>query len=82
MTTSPSEVRAVAAAEGTATDPAYGPTHELPRWAGPAVQRVLGTGWGPAHTEAARFLGECFAAGALLGIVREMARPVWGQRHG
>jgi hypothetical protein len=42
---------------------------------------VLGS-WTPAHSEAAWFLGECFAAGALLGLVTELARPVWEQRHG
>jgi hypothetical protein len=39
-------------------------------------------GWTPAHSEAARFLGECVAAGALLGLATELARPVWEQRHG
>ena len=37
--------------------------------------------WTPAHSAAARFLGECFAAGALLGLVSELTRPMWGQRH-
>jgi hypothetical protein len=43
---------------------------------------LMSSGWTPAHSEAARFLGECFAAGALLGVVTELARPMWEQRHG
>jgi len=37
-------------------------------------------GWTPAHSEAARFVGECFAVGAVLGFVTELARPVWDRR--
>jgi hypothetical protein len=37
-------------------------------------------GWTPAHSEAARFVGECFAVGAVLGFVTELARPVWEKR--
>jgi hypothetical protein len=40
------------------------------------------TGWTPAHSEVARFIGECFAVGAVLGFATELARPLWDQRHG
>jgi hypothetical protein len=40
------------------------------------------TGWTPAHGEAARFVGECFAVGAVLGFVTELTRPVWEKRRG
>ena len=50
---------------------------------GPAgLQRVVLIGWTPVHSEVARFLGGCFAAGALLGLATEMARPIWRQHHG
>jgi hypothetical protein len=39
-------------------------------------------GWTPAHSEAALFLGECLAVGAVLGVVTEMGRLLWEQRHG
>lgn len=39
--------------------------------------------WTPAHSEVARFIGGCFAVGALCGVVVEMARPMREQRgHG
>ena len=31
--------------------------------------------WTPVHTEAARFVGECTGAGAVLGMVAAMRRP-------
>ena len=39
--------------------------------------------WTPAHSEAAVFLGECVAVGAVLGFLAELARvvgedDVWG----
>ncbi|HZB19091.1 MAG TPA: hypothetical protein VE463_04575 [Blastococcus sp.] len=40
------------------------------------------TGWTPAHSEVARFIGECFAVGAVLGFATELARPLWDQRRG
>jgi len=40
------------------------------------------TGWTPAHSEVARFLGECFAVGAVLGFATELARPLWDPKHG
>ncbi|TFV92979.1 hypothetical protein E4P40_00920 [Blastococcus sp. CT_GayMR20] len=52
------------------------------RWSRLPSPRVTTAGWTPAHSAAARFLGECFAAGAVLGTVTELARPVWGQRRG
>jgi hypothetical protein len=57
--------------EGRVIDPAgatvessfRGPTHRGgPRW------------WTTAHTEAARFVGECIGAGAVLGMVAAMSR--------
>ena len=53
-----------------------------PRPAGASSGATLTGGWTPAHTEAVRFLGECVAAGAVLGFVTELTRPVWEQRHG
>jgi len=38
--------------------------------------------WTAAHAEVARFLGECCAVGAVLGLVVELARPRRGERHG
>lgn len=38
--------------------------------------RVTTQNWTPAHTEAARFLGECLAVGALLGLVTESVRAM------
>jgi hypothetical protein len=35
--------------------------------------------WTPAHTEAARFLGECVGAGAVLGMVAAMSRERRGE---
>jgi len=43
---------------------------------------MLTENWTTVHTAAARFLAECFAVGAFLGVVTEMARPVRGKRHG
>jgi hypothetical protein len=51
-----------------------------------AVQQVMGSrtadavpgagAWTPAHSEAAVFLGECVAVGAVLGLLAELARLV------
>jgi hypothetical protein len=49
---------------------------------GPTSPRGVAYGWTPAHSEAFRFLGECFAVGAVLGLVTEMARPMRGKRYG
>jgi hypothetical protein len=35
--------------------------------------------WTAAHTEAARFLGECIGAGAVLGMLTAMARTRRGE---
>jgi hypothetical protein len=43
---------------------------------------VMTQNWTAAHTEVARFLGECFAVGALLGLLTEVVRPMRGKRHG
>ena len=43
--------------------------------------RAMTQKWTDAHTEVARFLGECFAVGALLGLFTEMLRPIRGKRH-
>jgi hypothetical protein len=53
---------------------------DVPRGAPPASPWA--TGWTPAHSEVARFLGECFAVGAVLGFATELARPLWDQRRG
>jgi hypothetical protein len=63
------------------------PTDQTPqrfRLSGAArlAPRVMTQNWTTAHTAAARFLGECFAVGALLGLVTEMVRPMREQRHG
>jgi hypothetical protein len=68
--------------DGMVTDEASGMEHYLARRPGSASPRVMTNGWSPAHSEAARFLGECFIVGALLGVATESARPMWGQRHG
>jgi len=47
-----------------------------------AASSLRMTGWTPAHGEAARFVGEAFAVGAVLGFVTELARPVWEKRRG
>ena len=41
---------------------------------GPAGRSVAGSAWTPAHSEAAVFLGECVAVGAVLGFLAELAR--------
>ena len=41
---------------------------------GPA--RPVAGAWTPAHSEAAVFLGECVAVGAVLGFLAELARVV------
>lgn len=53
---------------------------ELPRPAPFLSPRT--TGWTPAHSEVVRFLGECFAVGAVLGFATELARPLWDPKHG
>jgi hypothetical protein len=75
MTTSPYEFRV----GGRPTDQAP----EIFRLLGAAslAPRVMTQKWTDAHTEVARFLGECFAVGALLGLFTEMLRPIRGKRH-
>jgi hypothetical protein len=54
----------------------------LPPGAASLAPRVLTENWTTVHTAAARFIGECFAVGAVLGVVTEMARPMRGKRDG
>jgi hypothetical protein len=58
------------------------PGDDLPRGTSPTLPRAMADGWTPAHSEAARFLGECFAVGAVLGLVTEVTRPMREKRHG
>jgi len=67
---------------GTVIDEAPRRDDDLPRALSFASQRVLPYGWTDAHSEAVRFLGECFAVGAVLGLVTEVVRPMRGKRHG
>lgn len=76
MTTNPYEVRV----GGRPADQA--PWTFRPPGAASLVPRVLTENRTTVHTAAARFLGECFAVGAFLGLVTEMARPMRGKRHG
>ena len=67
---------------GTVIDEAPRRDDDLPRAMSVASQRALPYGWTDAHSEAVRFLGECFAVGAVLGLVTEVVRPMRGKRHG
>jgi hypothetical protein len=76
MTTNPYELRM----GGRPTDQAPERFH---RWgAASLAAHVTPQNWTTAHTAAARFLAECLAVGALLGVVTEMVRPMRGKRHG
>jgi hypothetical protein len=70
----------------TNTYPGIDGAHRLDRahrrLSNPPSRGLITGGWTSAHSTVARFLGECFAAGAVLGVAAEMARPIWGQRHG
>ena len=48
-------------------------TTDLPGPRGP-VARPGGARWTDAHAEAARFLGECLGAGAVLGMIAALGR--------
>lgn len=48
--------------------------------AGGAIAVPWGDAWTPAHSEAARFLGECVAVGAVLGFLTELTRLVGESR--
>jgi hypothetical protein len=76
------EMRVTATQDAPVTGEAPGSDHDVPRGSGPGSRPVTTDRWTAAHTEVARFLGECFAVGALLGLVVEMARPRKGERHG
>jgi|tagenome__1003787_1003787.scaffolds.fasta_scaffold20694081_3 hypothetical protein len=75
-------VLTAATRDRSSIDEAHHSDHYLPRGPGYGLLPLPAGRWTPAHTEAARFLGECFAVGAVLGLVVEMARPMGGQRHG
>ena len=76
------EVQAAAASDDWLPDEGHRPDHDVPRGPGPGSPILTTDRWTAAHTEAARFLGECVAVGALLGLVVEMARPWKEQRRG
>jgi hypothetical protein len=75
-------IGAAATRDGTSIHQAHGSDHDLPRGPVYGLPPLPAVRWTPAHTEAARFLGECFAVGALLGLAVEMARPTGGQQRG
>jgi hypothetical protein len=76
------KIQASSAVDGMVTDKASGLKRDLTRRPWSASPRVMTNGWSPAHSEAARFLGKCLIVGALLGVVTESTRPMWGRRHG
>ena len=76
------EIQAGVTRELTVADEAHQLDHAHARSSIPPVPFLMTGGWTPAHSAAARFLGECFATGALLGLVTELTRPLWGQRRG
>ena len=76
------EIQAGVTRELTAADEAHQLDHAHSRSSSPPVPFLMTGGWTPAHSAAVRFLGECFATGALLGLVTELTRPLWGQRRG
>jgi hypothetical protein len=76
------ESQASATRDVTVADEAHGLDHAHSRSARPSLPFLMTGGWTPAHSAAARFLGECFATGALLGLVTELTRPFWGRRRG
>ena len=51
------------------------------RMRGQSSPRPVVDGWTAAQSEAAWFIGKCFAVGAVLGIVKEVASPMMGKRH-
>ena len=76
------EIQAGATRDITVADEAHRRAQAHSRSSSPPVPFLMTGGWTPAHSAAARFLGECFATGALLGLVSELTRPLWGHRHG
>ena len=51
------------------------------RMRGQSLPRAVVDGWTPAHSEAAWFIGKCFAVGAVRRVVNGVARPKMGNRH-
>jgi hypothetical protein len=76
------EIQARVTRKLTVADEAHQLDDAHPRSSSPPVPFLMTGGWTPAHSAAARFLGECFATGALLGLVTELTRPWWRQRRG
>lgn len=76
------EIQAGSTRDVTVADEAHGLDHAHSRSSSPSLPFLMTGGWTPAHSAAARFLGECFATGALLGLVTELTRPFWEQRRG
>jgi hypothetical protein len=48
------------------------------RMHGQSLPRAVVAAWTP-HSESALFIGKCFAAGAVVGIVNGVARPEMGK---
>jgi hypothetical protein len=63
-------------------DGATGPDQHLPRGRSLDPPFGLADGWTDAHSEVARFVGECFAVGAVCGFVVEVARSTRRLRDG
>jgi hypothetical protein len=76
------ELQAAATSDASLLEDGHRSDLDVPRGSGPGSLFLTTDRWTAAHTEAARFLGECVAVGALLGLVVEMARPRKGERHG
>jgi hypothetical protein len=76
------EIQAGATRDVTVADEARGLDQPHSRSSNPSLPFLITGGWTPAHSAAAWFLGECFATGALLGLLTELTRPLWGQRRG
>jgi hypothetical protein len=67
---------------GASVDGAAGAGHQLSRGRSLDSPFGLADGWTDAHSEVARFVGECFAVGAVCGFVVEVARSTRRQRDG
>jgi hypothetical protein len=68
-------------ATGTARPQRVGPPTDGDGRTDPTTTRVGAPRWTTAHTEAARFLGRCVGAGAVLGMVAAMSRTPRGERR-
>ena len=76
------EIQAGATRDVSVADAAHQLDHAHSRSSSSPLPFLMTGSWTPAHSAAARFLGECFATGALLGLVTELTRPLWGQKRG